>query len=257
MTASRHAPRRRRSQFAAAVLLLFVAAAPAHPPFAPTRDVSVTYRVESPDAHAPRGETTNELRLRATAGGRRLRLDTPGSEAYLLIDPAAKSASMVDPKIRAFMTVPLNPKVARGLLLLDPAAAYRQIGRSRVAGLSCTVWAVGPNGKEGGGKEGSVCVTADGVILSRIEGGAPADRARLTATAVTFAVQPEALFTPPPGFQDLSLQRAPVKGGGVPAPPAGGPSATPPRVRAPAGLPLPPMPPALPLPPIPSAPTSR
>ncbi len=210
MIRNRHAPRSPFGQVgAAALLLLLAAAAPAHPPFAPTRDVRVTYRLESPDANAPGGQATNELILRATAGGRKLRLDRPGSGAYLLIDPAARSATMIDPKIRAFMTVALNPKAAQGLLLLDPGEAYRRLGNTMMAGLACTIWAVGRNGHGGRGDGDQVCVTDDGVILNRIE-GASANRSRLTATAVTFAAQPEALFVPPREFQDLSLPRPPL-----------------------------------------------
>lgn len=232
-------PRGRFGQLgAAALLIVLAAAAPARPLFAPTRDVRVTYRLESPDTQAPYGQTTNELILRATAGGQKLRLDRPGSGAYLLIDPVAKSATMVDPKIRAFMTVPLNPKVAQGLLLLDPGETYRRIGNTMMAGHPCTIWAVGQNGGEG-----LACVTRDGVILNRIEGAA-AKRTRMTATQVTFAAQPKALFVPPQGFQDLSLERPPPAGGGVPATPAMKvPAPGAPAAHATMGLPLPPIPP--------------
>ncbi|MGH7050804.1 MAG: hypothetical protein ACREFS_12020 [Acetobacteraceae bacterium] len=211
MIGHHHAPRGPFGRTgAAAFLLLLAAAAPAHPPFAPTRDVRVAYRLESPDANAPGGQATNELILRAAAGGQKLRLDTPGSGAYLLIDPAAKSATMVDPKLRAFMTVPLNPKAAQALLSLDPGEAYRRLGNTMVAGLPCTIWAVGQNGDGDRGDEDQVSVTDDGVILNRIE-GAPANRSRLTATAVTYATQPDALFVPPRQFQDLSLPIPPAR----------------------------------------------
>jgi hypothetical protein len=194
----------------AAVLLLgLAAAAPGgsptpHPPFAPTRDVSVVYRLESPDAARPGGESSEELHLYAEAGGRRLRLDTPDAGGYLLIDPAARTAAVVNPGLRAFMTVPLNPKLARGLLLLDPSATFTRQARATVAGLVCTVWAIG-----GKAAAGSVCVTDDGVILRRVEGGDPARQSRLTALSVTYAPQLPALFAPPDGFQDLSPGKAP------------------------------------------------
>ncbi len=188
---------------AAALLLLAAAATAAHPLFAPSRDVSVQYRLESPDANAAGGKTTNALRLRVIGGGQLIRLDNPASGAYLLIDRARKTATVVDPKIHAFMSRPLNPRVASGLLLLDPEATYQRAGSARVAGYACDLWKIGP-GRAGG----SVCVTADGVVLSRIEGSRPAHQARLTALSVAYEAEPKALFAPPPGFQDLSAQKA-------------------------------------------------
>lgn len=229
---------------AASLLLLLAAAGPAHPLFAPTHDVSVSYRLETPNVGAPGGKTTDELRLHAIGGGELLRLDTPASGAYLLIDRPAQHATIVDPHIRAFMTGPLNPKVAGGLLL-DPAASYRRIGRATVAGLACDLWLVGP-----GGADGSVCVTRDGVILSRVEGKSPAHQARLTALAVTYQAQPKSLFSPPPGYQDLSALKAP------PAPGAPAAPSAPPPPAPPAAAPLPPPPPAPPLAP-PTAAKSR
>jgi len=222
---------------AAALLPLFAAVAPAaappaHPPFAPSRDVGVTYRLESPDPKLPGRTSTEELRFRAAAGGRRLRLDTSGSQSYLLIDPQAKSATVVDPALRAFMTVQLNPELARGLLLLDPAARYARTGTAKVAGLACTVWSVGAKGREG-----LVCVTGGGVILRRVQ-GSDQERSRLTALSVTYAPEPMSLFTPPHGYQDLSAVRAPA----IPALPAGrAPGPTPPSV-VPGGVASPPAP---------------
>lgn len=224
---------RLRSPVVALLLLATAAAGPPHPLFAPSRDVSVEYRLESPDARAPGGKAVDELRLHATRDGELLRLDTPASGAYLLIDRARHTATVVDPKIHAFMSGPLNPKVASGLLLLDPAGDYRRAGSAEVAGHACERWTVGPDGRNG-----SACVTADGVVLSRVEGSDPAHEARLTAVSVAYGPQPQTLFLPPPGYQDLSAVKPPAG----PARPVGPPAATAPQQAVPPAPPPPPPP---------------
>lgn len=223
---------RRSGLPAAAFLLLVGAAAPRHPLFAPAHDVSVTYRLESPDAQAPGGRTVDQLHFRAIGGGQLLRLDTSASGAYLLIDRTHQTATVVDPKIRAFLRGPLNPKLATGILLLDPNVSYQRAGSANVAGLGCEIWKIGSHGTAG-----TACVTADGVVLSRTEGGSPApgspqarsrgapQQARLTALSVTYGAQPKTLFAPPSGFQDLSAQKAPgVPPAPLPTPPIPGKS---------------------------------
>lgn len=189
----------------------------------------MVYRLQSPDPAAPGGESSEELHFYATAGGRRMRLDIPGTGGSLVIDAAARTATVVNPGLRAFMTVPLNPEIAHGLLL-DPGTVFKRGAKDEVAGHACTVWALGP-----GGAGGSACITEDGVVLRRNAAGSSGRASELVALSVDYGPQPASLFAPPEGYQDLSGPKAPAP------PPAPTKAAIPPPPP-----PAPPTPPALP-----------
>jgi hypothetical protein len=89
--------------------------------------------------------------------------------------------------------------MARGFILNDDMK-FTRTGTDTVAGLSCTMWnVVSPRAA------GSVCVTADGVMLSGEGKSHDGSVSGIQATAVTYGPQPASLFAPPPDFKQIKL----------------------------------------------------
>lgn len=186
-----------------ALLLLGLAARPAaaqdRPVFPPSRDVTVTYRVERDGQHirvrmawssmlrALRAET--ETGAAASFGGMVL---PPGSR--VIIDRGTGRAFAVQDSSGLMLDLPrLASRAEASERALSNARALRD-GTDRVAGLPCTVWRLVPQSAPQRPRPIRACVTADGVPL-RIQEEGRRDKAE--AISVHYGLQDQALFRPP------------------------------------------------------------
>ena len=176
------------------------------PSLPPRRDVAVTYRTTGAAAALiPPGlqgsgpaEIVGQMRLRWNVAGL-LRLEAEGRPQFLVLDTAGPSAHVVDSTLRTAISIPMKPRDL-DLILLTTAETSR-VGEDRVAGMACTVWSV--HARNG---DGTVCITGDGVPL-RVDGAIDGRKGTLTATAVDFSPQPQALFQVPAGYMSFSLPK--------------------------------------------------
>ncbi|MCW3474974.1 DUF4412 domain-containing protein [Limobrevibacterium gyesilva] len=188
------------ARLAAVVLVgtsLQAAAAQDHPPFEPTRDVTVDYVT---DARSRAPNMPNTMRIYLAAGGKRMRMEAPGMPGYMLMDRAASRVVMVMAEQRMYTEIPLDPS-RTAMLTLNDKMAFTRKGTDTVAGLRCTVWEVRKDAAHGG----TACIADDGVVLrgeSSEGGGAPT---HVTATAVSYATLPDSVFQPPADFRKLEL----------------------------------------------------
>ena len=201
-----------RGMLVAAALLGggFSAQAAEHPPFAPTRDVVVAYQVQAShlpagllgggDAQGARGiQDPHSIRMIYSAASGRVRIEPASVPGYMLIDRTAGRITMGFEPLRSFMDMPFDARAGAGLLLNDKMKFVRG-GVDKVAGMACSLWTVTSDRTVA-----HLCITGDGVIL-RGEGSDPKrGEAKLLATDVTFAAQPAASFSPPPGFHRMEL----------------------------------------------------
>ena len=192
----------------------WTAQAAEHPPLAPTRDVMVAYQVWASQMPAGAmggsdGQAGQNIKMSYSVASGRLRIEQASLPGYLLVDRAAGRVSLVMEPMQSFMDMPFDDKAGAGLLLND-TMSFARAGQDKVAGLACTVWAV-----TSGQTTARLCITEDGVIL-RGEGSDPRQgKGKLMATAVTFAAQPAAKFSPPPGFHRMELPPGGLPSGGM------------------------------------------
>lgn len=169
------------------------AAQPAQPPqLRPTRDVAVTYRVQSGS------QTPQTVPAAWLTSAQRLRLEPPGMPGWVLADLPASRAQMVMDSTRMVMRLPGKgpwPALDR----VPPGARMTPAGSATVAGLRCNAWQI--SAKEG---EGTVCLTPDGVLL-RASGQYDGRQGTLEATQVTYGPQDPTRFQVPPGYQGVNL----------------------------------------------------
>ena len=193
---SRHPTHAGRALVLAAALLapLAARAAPQERPLLfPSRDVTVTYQVQSPDA------PVKEATAAVAAGGSHVRIESPGMAGAMLLDRARGSMTMVLNGMHMYSVVPGRGRMVDEFLL-DPRLHFARAGTATVDGLSCTRWDVSSDKGSGTG-----CVTADGVLL-RFQGHDTRGReASLLATSVHYGPIPAASFQPPAGFQEMDI----------------------------------------------------
>jgi len=171
-------------------------AASRRPPYLPTRDVAVSYRVEGRAA-----QDVRHLHVRFAASPQRMRVETDDrAMGYLLVDPRARKARMVVPGIGQAIDLPLE-RDKRAAMLFNNRLSFTRRGTSQFAGHRCTLWDV-----RGGNDTARACITDDGVIL-RAEGtGGGVSGSSLEATRVDYQPQSAALFQAPANTGSLSLQ---------------------------------------------------
>jgi hypothetical protein len=190
--------------FAILVVISFAALAAVaqqRPPFPPTRDVAVTYRVEN-------GNQPTSARLTWSVELRALRADLPAGTpaslsgvplppgAWVVVDLRSARAFAADDRTGLVLDLPeLAARAQAGERALAAARAFRE-GVDRVAGLPCTVWRLETATKPPRGRPVRVCLTADGVPLRAEEEGR---RARAEATAIAYGPQAAIRFQPPQG----------------------------------------------------------
>ena len=178
--------------------LLLVAAGPPpgpdRPPLAPTREVSVLYRVSSSPTKA------FEIRITSRAGNARRRIDLPDKN-YLVVDQAAQRMVMVSPFEGTVMDVPWSSGL--GLqFTLDQQMRFTRRASATVAGLRCTTYTV-----QTPTTSGEACVTDDGVMLRTLAQNAAGQRTAIEAISVSFTPAPASDFAPPPDFQRVAPAR--------------------------------------------------
>lgn len=164
------------------------ALAQAKPPYAPTRDVTISYRVTRP------GQPVSDVRITSRAGGTPMRVDMLTEGTYLLIDRVAGVVTMVVPEERMALALPLT--AGEQDFVLNDRMRFVRRGMDTVAGLGCTVWDVTL-----AGERTTACISEDGVmlrLLGRREGGG---RSVMEASAVAFERHEDGAFTLPEGFE--------------------------------------------------------
>lgn len=163
------------------------------PALRPTRDVDVTYALDTGGAVALRE------RLRWDVAAQRLRIDPPTAGLYVIIDLHARRMSMVRAADRTVIDAPAPPG-ATGLPDSAAGSAVRR-GEDVVAGLACTEWSV----TDAAGEAMTICLTADGVLL---RARAPT-RTLLTATAVRYGASDPATYDIPAAYRHQTVGPAP------------------------------------------------
>lgn len=165
------------------------------PNMIPTRDVVVTYRVIGGDAPIV-------LDMAWLAAQGKLRADVPGV-GWSVADHRAGNGFIVMEDAKRVMDMP--PRALQCQLGPPAGAQFTREGAQRIAGQACTDWRY-----EGGGQEGRICLTADGVMLrSQVTVGGPAGATGgVEATQVRFEAQDPARFQMPEGYQRVQ-PRAP------------------------------------------------
>lgn len=158
------------------------------PPFAPTRDVTVTYHVTTP------GRPPSEVRLQSRAGGTPMRVDLLTEGTYLLLDRTAGVMTMVVPEERMALDLPLT--AGQQDFVLNDQMRFARRGADTVAGLRCTVWDVTL-----AGERSTACITEDGVIVRLLGRRQGAGRSTMEASAVVFEGHADDLFVPPAEFE--------------------------------------------------------
>ena len=184
----------------ALIALLLVAAAPApapgadRPPLAPTREVSVLYRVSSSPTQA------FEIRITSKAGNTRRRIDLPDKN-YLIVDQAAQRMVMVSPFEGTAMEVPWSSGL--GLqFTLDADMRFTRRASATVAGIRCTNYTVQTTTTFG-----EACVTDDGVMLRTLAQNSAGQRTAIEEISVSFTPAPASDYAPPPDFQRVAPAR--------------------------------------------------
>jgi hypothetical protein len=165
------------------------------PLYVPLRDVNVTYRLIGGQPASP----AKEAHLYYSAALNKLRLDEPSQKGYAVIDRGAQQMFVVMAQEHSFVQMPFDPAMARGFILNDDMS-FSHAGSDTVAGLPCTKWNVVSTRASG-----TVCVTADGVMLSGQGKAHDGAISGIEATAVSYAAQPASLFAPPPDFKQIKV----------------------------------------------------
>ncbi len=172
-----------------AVALLGLGASAAQPQLRPTRDVDVTYALDTG------GGPPLRERLRWDVAAERLRIDPPTAGLYVIIDLKTRRMSTVRAADQTVIETAAPPS-ATGLPDNAAAGATRQ-GDDVVAGLMCTDWLV----TDAAGQQMTVCLTVDGVLL---RARTPA-RTLLTATSVQYGEADPAAYATPAEYTHRSL----------------------------------------------------
>ena len=200
-----------RHPLAAALLLatLAPAAAQDRPPLHPSRDVSVTYRVEG-GAPGPGAANSGpmEMRLSWNNAEQKMRMDMPGGQGWSVTDMRTGGIFIVQDAARMAMQMPPDPSRPNPAQP-GPDMRFTRGGSDTVLGHRCTTWTIrGPEG------EGEACITAEGVML-RSRGAAMGASGSMVATQVAFGAQDPARFQVPQGYQTMQMPGMP----GAPAAP--------------------------------------
>ncbi len=187
----------------AAWLLAAPAWAQQRPLVQPSRDVAVSYQVRGVAVPGtPPGPQRMDIAYSAVE--QRLRLASPGyPQGFALVELAVGRILLVLPAARSYVPMAMRgPEMA--LLTGDPGLRFTTAGRDTVAGLRCTVWRIVDS--KAGGRRGSACITADGVLLRGDDGRGGRS---VVATSVRYGHQPAPRFAVPEGFHRIEMPRLP------------------------------------------------
>lgn len=197
----------------------FSAHADDHPRLAPTRDVTVTYRMLA----SKTSPQSQDVKVYFSGSGDLLRIDSSDGHGVTILDRPNQKVTLVMLSQRVYTQ--FSPREGlRNPFLLDLTMHYTPAGEGNIAGVACHKWSIDTShGKA------SACVTEDGVILS--ESGVDADgvEGSLVAQKVSYNDIPASLFLPPEGFERIQPHhRIPSSGEA-----SGGTQAAPPVPGAP------------------------
>ncbi len=168
-----------------------------HPPFVPTRDVSITYQIQADGMPGGAGSQTVRVSYSTTAA--RARIERNEGPGYLIVDRAAGHAMMVMEPLQSYLEVPFDDRTGAGMLL-DDRMRYTRGGTDHIAGLACTQWDIASDTTKA-----RLCITNDGVILAGEGQDTRRGAGRMTATQVSYAALPASMFTPPASFRRLEI----------------------------------------------------
>lgn len=175
------------------MLGLAPAAADTSPLILPNRDVAVAYELAAP------GRPDQSYQLEYDAGGQRARINNPAQGTYYLVNLPAGSAQMVVPQLNSVVNAPDLSGLTRQITDATHQAHFTLLGPATYAGMKCQNWLV--TSAQG---TATACLTADGVAL-HFAGRNAHGSGEVTATSVTFSPQPEADFSPPNGYNSITL----------------------------------------------------
>ncbi len=175
------------------------AQSPDHPPFMPTRDVSVVYDVQPEGAPSPQRITVS-----FTGDGRMMRIDAPGGQGSTILDRDKKLMTIVINGAKVFMQVPEREEL-RSPFLLDGSMKFAATGKGHVAGLDCATWSITASSGNA-----TACVTADGVVLSQSGVDAQGVRGHIMAERVTYAPLVASSFQPPADYKRVAHPEGPA-----------------------------------------------
>lgn len=158
------------------------------PTLLPTRDVDIAYRAGPP-------ETPLEQRARYDTRNQRMRLDTPTSGVWFLVDYKTRRAALVSDRDRGVLDMNAPPSIAPGA---GPTGTYVRRGDDRVAGFPCTEWETSDSLNQ----PTLACFTSDGVMLRARRG----TQTLAVATRVTYTPSDPAVFTIPATYSRVAGQ---------------------------------------------------
>jgi len=173
-------------------------AQPAH--MQPTRDVSVTYRMNVPTPPGGAAVAPQEMRRAISVTDAKQRIDPPGGMGWMLIDRKANTAVMVMDAQRATMAMP-PATVAAMTQGAPPGSTFTRKGTATVAGVACTEWDV-----TAGQGRGVSCITEDGVLLRAMTtppNGTPTTV--MEATQVTYGAVDASRLSIPSGYSPMAM----------------------------------------------------
>lgn len=172
---------------------------PDHPAMLPTRDVTVTYRVDGVDLSG-----AHKMQITYTRSGVRTRIDyfhwveAKYPFVSLIFDRPANRSVMVMPEQKGYTLTTIGDTPNRAALL-KPWMEFERKYESSIAKTSCTQWEI--RRADRSDYLGGACVTNDGVVL-HLTSNAPGDTP-LTAISVSYGQAPEGFFLPPGEYTRL------------------------------------------------------
>ena len=167
-------------------------AAQTRPAYLPTRDVAVTYHIDSSMKNAP-----SEAQARYSAGGQMLRVES--AQGVMLLDLKAEKTTMLMPQQQLIIDLPRGAGPVHAFMV-DDSAKFTRTGSATVAGLRCTIWNIAtPRGN------GVACLTDDGVMLRGESHNAQGQGGVVEAVAVAYGAQAATEFVPPPGYRRMEI----------------------------------------------------
>ncbi|MCW8086795.1 hypothetical protein [Sabulicella glaciei] len=191
------------------IIAALLAAAPAvaqeRPSVTPTRDATVTYRLQGTPGGAA-GGSLSEMRIGFLAAQQLIRLDLPTGGGYIVADSRARTGFLVSEAQRAVVVLP--PGSGTAGMLPHESANYTREGADTVAGFPCTLWRV-----DDAGRSARACITTDGLIL-RAEG----QNGRMEAVAVDRTPLDPRRFERPTGFRVMQAPSDVPAGAGATLP---------------------------------------
>ncbi len=185
----------------AATLLATPVWADAMPNMIPAHDVSGTYLITGKNE-----PQTLTVEYSKSAGILRVNPAAQGG-GYILYDFAAKDAKMVMPQMQRYMDESAMANAvaahAQGGGGNGDAVSITKSGTETIAGHECTDYLATDSTK---GTSSTICVTADGVILSLLS----SDGNKIVAQTLSYAPVPAADVQLPPGYTKFEMPQMPA-----------------------------------------------